>query len=65
MEIEPAPPMSSTSFFRLALVVGLALVGKAASHEHHDDKIPEGEAVSPDPIVCPHFFGLLVRPMHC
>lgn len=23
----------------------------AAAHEHHDDKIPEGEGISPDPIV--------------
>ena len=27
------------------------LAGQAVSHEHHDDKIPEGSVISPDPIV--------------
>ncbi|KAL9117156.1 MAG: hypothetical protein Q9187_006312 [Circinaria calcarea] len=39
----PRSPLTS-----LGLVLYLATV--AAAHEHHDDKIPEGEAVSPDPI---------------
>lgn len=26
--------------------------GKVAAHEHHGDAIPEGEAISADPIVC-------------
>ena len=28
-----------------------ALIVGAKAHEHHDDKIPEGEVVSPDPLV--------------
>ncbi|KAI4213680.1 MAG: hypothetical protein LQ351_003646 [Letrouitia transgressa] len=31
-------------------IAGLCLVRTAIAHEHHDDKIPEGAAVSPDPI---------------
>ncbi|KAL9587759.1 MAG: hypothetical protein Q9212_000051 [Teloschistes hypoglaucus] len=61
MEFEPGTLMSSTSFFRLALIVGLALVGKAASHEHHDDKIPEGEAISPDPIDTTLWIHIIVQ----
>ncbi|KAL9014850.1 MAG: hypothetical protein Q9173_000517 [Seirophora scorigena] len=38
------------AFRRMAAVAGLSLVYRVAAHEHHDDKIPEGEAVSPDPI---------------
>lgn len=37
---------------RLAAVAGLTLARGAAAHEHHDDNIPEGEVISPDPIVC-------------
>ena len=29
----------------------LSFVQIIAAHEHHDDKIPEGEGISPDPIV--------------
>ncbi|KAL8909600.1 MAG: hypothetical protein Q9207_000098 [Kuettlingeria erythrocarpa] len=29
----------------------LALFSEVTAHEHHDDKVPEGEGVSPDPIV--------------
>lgn len=36
---------------RLAAVAGLSLVYRVAAHEHHGDQIPEGEAVSPEPIV--------------
>ena len=33
-------------------VACLVLVaGTAVAHEHHDDRIPEGEAISVDPIV--------------
>ncbi|KAI4190500.1 MAG: hypothetical protein L6R41_000735 [Letrouitia leprolyta] len=35
---------------RLAAVAGLTLARGAAAHEHHDDNIPEGEVISPDPI---------------
>ncbi len=31
----------------------LLLAGQAAAHEHHNDEIPEGERISPDPIVNP------------
>lgn len=65
MELKPALPMPAAYFFRLALIVGLALVQRAASHEHHDDKIPEGEAISPDPIVCSRLYKLLAPLMHC
>ncbi|KAL8756560.1 MAG: hypothetical protein Q9199_002841 [Rusavskia elegans] len=34
----------------LAAIGGFLLFSKVIAHEHHDDKIPEGEAVSPDPI---------------
>lgn len=32
-----------------------SVFGTAVAHEHHDDAIPDGEAISPDPIVgtCP------------
>lgn len=30
----------------LSLAVGIS------AHEHHEEDIPEGEAISPDPIVC-------------
>ncbi|KAL8656529.1 MAG: hypothetical protein Q9210_000166 [Variospora velana] len=36
---------------RLAAVAGLSLVYRVAAHEHHGDQIPEGEAVSPEPII--------------
>ncbi len=29
--------------------------GNATAHEHHSDNIPEGEAVSAEPIVAPPF----------
>jgi len=32
-----------------AAITLLAVVARA--HEHHEDNIPEGEAVSPDPLV--------------
>lgn len=37
---------------RLAAIASFVLVYRVAAHEHHDDMIPEGEGVSPDPIVC-------------
>ena len=36
---------------RVLLVACLTFVQTALAHEHHDDKIPEGSVVSPDPIV--------------
>ncbi|KAL9018502.1 MAG: hypothetical protein Q9185_004194 [Variospora sp. 1 TL-2023] len=38
------------SSMRAAAVAGLSLVYRVAAHEHHGDQIPEGEAVSPEPI---------------
>ncbi|KAL8973131.1 MAG: hypothetical protein Q9183_000151 [Haloplaca sp. 2 TL-2023] len=35
----------------LAAAAALILAYGAVAHEHHDDKIPEGEGVSPDPII--------------
>lgn len=35
----------------LAATVLTLLVSTAQAHEHHEDKIPEGEAISPDPLV--------------
>ncbi|KAI4260256.1 MAG: hypothetical protein LQ352_000378 [Teloschistes flavicans] len=61
MELKPALPMPAAYFFRLALIVGLALVQRAASHEHHDDKIPEGEAISPDPIDTTLWIHIIVQ----
>jgi hypothetical protein len=34
-----------------AATVLALLVSTAQAHEHHADKIPEGEAISPDPLV--------------
>ncbi|MCJ1310174.1 hypothetical protein MMC25_003835 [Agyrium rufum] len=44
--------MAATVSSRIApLVLSLAvLVAVTKAHEHHDDKIPEGEGISPDPI---------------
>lgn len=35
----------------MVLCATALLARQAIAHEHHEDKIPEGEAVSPDPIV--------------
>lgn len=35
----------------VAAAFGGLLVSKVHAHEHHEDNIPEGEGVSPDPIV--------------
>lgn len=32
------------------LAAALLLLSQVEAHEHHDDQIPEGEAISPDPI---------------
>lgn len=34
-----------------AATVLALLVSTVQAHEHHEDKIPEGEAISPDPLV--------------
>ncbi|KAL9061890.1 MAG: hypothetical protein Q9206_000228 [Seirophora lacunosa] len=47
------------AFRRMAAVAGLSLVYRVAAHEHHDDKIPEGEAVSPDPITVGALLAIL------
>ena len=54
----PIQPLLQSSLFAmprrcLSLCMTALLVRLTVAHEHHDDKIPEGEAVSPDPIVCP------------
>lgn len=33
-------------------VVAMGLFGMAKAHEHHGEEIPEGEAVSAEPLVC-------------
>lgn len=43
-----APVLSRS--VQAATVLAL-LVSTAQAHEHHEDKIPEGEAISPDPLV--------------
>ena len=35
----------------LAAAGSFILAGRAVAHEHHSDDIPEGERISPDPIV--------------
>lgn len=45
----PQSIMFSPSF--LIAVSFLSLATKVIAHEHHDDEIPEGEAISADPIV--------------
>lgn len=35
----------------IATAILVALARGSLAHEHHTDSIPEGEAVSPDPIV--------------
>ncbi|KAL8739323.1 MAG: hypothetical protein Q9181_000054 [Wetmoreana brouardii] len=37
------------------------LVQRVAAHEHHDDKIPEGESVSPDPIDTTLWIHILIQ----
>ncbi len=37
--------------FAAAAVVAAYILGRVEAHEHHDEKIPEGAAVSPEPIV--------------
>ena len=39
------------SILRTAVLFSITSIGLAAAHEHHEDNIPEGEGVSPDPIV--------------
>lgn len=46
-----APVLSRS--IQAATVLAL-LVSTAQAHEHHEDKIPEGEAISPDPLVGSH-----------
>ena len=43
----PTPTMS----YPLSLIALLCLAGQAWAHEHHTDEIPEGEAISAQPIV--------------
>jgi hypothetical protein len=52
------PPMQLSSqvlskSVQAATVLAL-LVSTVQAHEHHEDKIPEGEAISPDPLVSSH-----------
>ncbi len=41
--------------FAAAALVAVYILGKVEAHEHHDEKIPEGAGVSPEPIVCDPF----------
>ena len=53
MMVSSNPRISSStmsSFLPTFLIFAL-LVRRSVAHEHHDDKIPEGEAISPDPLV--------------
>jgi len=42
------PAISTSKRATLLCLLSLRMV---AAHEHHDDKIPEGHPISPDPIV--------------
>ena len=42
---------STSSTIKGCIVLYVFLAGQTIAHEHHDDKIPEGSAISPDPIV--------------
>lgn len=33
------------------VLIALTLASRANAHEHHEDEIPEGEAISPEPLV--------------
>ncbi|KAL8805891.1 MAG: hypothetical protein Q9182_001672 [Xanthomendoza sp. 2 TL-2023] len=50
-----APPI------QLAAISGFLVIHRAIAHEHHDDKIPEGEAVSPDPIDTTLWIHILIQ----
>ncbi|MCJ1392360.1 hypothetical protein MMC18_005227 [Xylographa bjoerkii] len=39
------------SNLKTAALFSIVSLGLAAAHEHHEDNIPEGEGISPDPIV--------------
>lgn len=41
--------MSQAKYF--GVLLSLSFATSAAAHEHHTDKIPEGEAISAEPIV--------------
>lgn len=43
----------SSNLLRAAAIAALAWSRTCAAHEHHTDNIPEGEAVSPEPLVRP------------
>ncbi|KAL8705018.1 MAG: hypothetical protein Q9201_001863 [Fulgogasparrea decipioides] len=45
----------------LGAIAAFALVQSVAAHEHHDDKIPEGEGVSPDPIDTTLWIHILIQ----
>ena len=36
----------------MPLLLLLAVVGRVSGHEHHTDEIPDGQAISAEPIVC-------------
>ena len=52
------PAMSSL----LSIAALLCFAGQVLAHEHHMDDIPEGEAVSAEPIVC---LPLMESPLSC
>lgn len=44
----PSKTISALGLFGIVLLFG---TGLANAHEHHGENIPEGEVVSPDPLV--------------
>ncbi|KAL8744994.1 MAG: hypothetical protein Q9190_002835 [Brigantiaea leucoxantha] len=46
---------------RVLLVACLTFVQTALAHEHHDDKIPEGSVVSPDPIDATLWIHIIIQ----
>ena len=45
----------------LSIAALLCFAGQVLAHEHHTDDIPEGEAVSAEPIVCLPLYGKLLE----
>ncbi len=41
----------SSSLLRAAAIIAFVWLPTCAAHDHHADEIPEGEAISPEPIV--------------
>ncbi|KAG9801229.1 hypothetical protein KCU68_g22923, partial [Aureobasidium melanogenum] len=52
--------LSLSKSVQAATVLAL-LVSTAQAHEHHEDKIPEGAAISPDPLDTTLWVHILVQ----